>query len=253
LLHADRIVAEIESHLGRWPSWTDGRFTLKPRIGGCGRGRVAGLQGRADTAELRGALPRLAKQGGAILEPWLQRSEDFSVQFHVSPDGELTLLGVLNQSVSDAGVFRGHFGSLDYRARVDSHSRFADALIGAGAELARGAHARGFHGPCGIDAFSFSGPNGIELRSAVEFNARFTMGTVLLGLMRRASARLSTTFDLSPGQSRPFHFALDAPCSGWPDSDPTLLVLRLWREDEAMRPALVVARDQETLNTRLGF
>ena len=39
----------------------------------------------------------------------------------------------------------------------------------------------GFAGPCGVDAFSFRGPDREPLfRPLVEWNGRFTMGTVAL-------------------------------------------------------------------------
>ena len=45
----------------------------------------------------------------------------------------------------------------------------------------------GFYGICGLDAFAFRSSGGAEvLRPVVEFNARFTVGTISIGLVERA-------------------------------------------------------------------
>jgi hypothetical protein len=241
LERADEAVERIQGVLNAWPDWTRGAYTLKPRLGSSGRGRVAGCDGRVDTPELRGALPRLARQGGALLEPWLRRRGDYSVQLFVAPDGAVTLLGTLTQAVSDSGVYRGHRGALDYKARVVSESKHEDALLEAALCLVRVAHARGFHGPCGVDAFSFEGPDGIELRPVVEFNARFTTGTVLLGLLRRAREALATQLDLTAGQRRTFRFALDSAPDG--ADEHAWLRLPLPARGDPLQPSLWIARE----------
>jgi hypothetical protein len=241
LERADEAVERIQGRLNAWPTWTRGEFTLKPRQGGSGRGRVAGSGGRADTPELRGALPRLAQQGGALLEPWLRRRRDLSVQLYVAPDGALTLLGTLTQELSESGVYRGHRGALDYKARVVSESECEDALLEAAVSVARAAHARGFYGPCGVDAFSFEGPDGVELRPVLEFNARFTTGTVLVGLLHRARETIAAQLTLAAGERRAFRFALDAPPDGV--DDPALLRLPLAGHGESLQPALWIARE----------
>ena len=176
-----------------------------------------------------------------MLEPWLRRRRDLSVQLHLAPDGALTLLGTLTQEVSESGVYRGHRGALDYKARVVSESECEDALLEAAVSIARAAHARGFYGPCGVDAFSFEGPDGVELRPAVEFNARFTTGTILVGLLRRARETIAAQLALASGERRAFRFALDAPPNA--DDDPALLRLPLAAQGEPLQPALWIARE----------
>jgi hypothetical protein len=241
LERADEVVERIQGMLNAWPDWARGAYTLKPRLGSSGRGRVAGSDGRVDTPDLRGALPRLARQGGALLEPWLRRRGDHSVQLYVAPDGAVTLLGTLTQEVSDSGVYRGHRGALDYKARVVSEGDCEDALLEAALSLARAAHARGFCGPCGVDAFSFEGPDGVELRPVVEFNARFTTGTVVLGLLRRAREAFATQLDLTAGQRRAFRFALDSAPDG--ADEPAWLHLPLAAHGEPLQPSLWIARE----------
>jgi hypothetical protein len=238
----------LQERLDGWPDWTGGRFTLKPRLGSSGRGRVPGTEGNADTPAVRNALSRLARRGGAVLEPWLERERDLSVQLHLAPGGGLTLIATLEQLVSPSGVYRGHRGWIDYRGRIVSGSDHDDALLEAASEIARAAVAEGFHGPCGLDAFVFRGPRGLELRPVVEFNARFTTGTVLAGVIRRALPRIRERSSLSPGQRLAFAFSLEAPEGGWPsDADAQRIVLPFWREGDSLHPTLVVARDPESL------
>jgi hypothetical protein len=238
LRDADAAISRIRRRLESWPDWVGGQFALKPRLGTSGRGRVPGDAGRIDEAAVRGALPRLAARGGALLEPWLARTQDLSVQLQLSADGQLTLLGTLEQRLSPAGLYQGHRGVVDWRGRVSSGSTHEPALLEAGSELARAAAAEGFYGPCGLDAFVFAMPSGEEasreiLRPVVEFNARFTTGTVVVGLVRRALPAL----ELRPGDTRPFEFVLDGRASS---ASASARVFHLGGEDDALRPELRV-------------
>jgi hypothetical protein len=210
LLEADSAIVRMEGVLREWPEWARRAFVLKPRLATSGRGRVAGTEGRADTPSLRGALPRLASRGGALLEPWLERISDLSVQFHVDRDTGVTVLASLEQELTTAGRFVGHRGEIDSRGRIFSGHAVEEELRESGAQVAAAAAARGFFGPCGVDAFVFRGPDGeAVLRPVVELNARFTTGTVTAGLIRRALGRVKRELGLSPGERLAFRFRLD--------------------------------------------
>ena len=253
LLDADALIASLRARLEAWPAWTEGRFALKPRISTSGRGRVAGDRAELDAPSLRNALPRLARRGGAVLEPWLTREQDLSAQFFVAPDGSIRLVSSFEQWVGRSGVYRGHLGTFDARTRITSGSRYEAALLESGMLLANAAHAEGFHGPCGVDAFSFQGPQGLEFHSCVEFNARFTMGTLAAGLLRRALPNLDEPFRPRPGEPRSFYFGLDAPRRGWPESDgERFRFVPLWISDGSPRPALLFAEDGAQLRAWLG-
>jgi hypothetical protein len=247
-------VRRIEAVLGSWPGRLRHRFTLKPRFGSSGRGRVAGVEGRADAPSLRGALARLAARGGAILEPWLARRLDLAAHLWVDPAGGILLLGTAVQLTTPAGLPVGHRGLVDSRGRVSSGTSYDEALREAAARLAADAAAEGFFGPCGLDAFAFEGAAGeTVLRPVVELNARFTMGLVALGWVRRALGFLGRRLGLAPGTLRAFHFGLDAPAGGWPRTDPDapwVLVPLGWREG-GPRPALLLAESRDALDALL--
>jgi hypothetical protein len=180
--------ASIERALARWPEWARERWALKPRLGSTGRGRVHGRGARA-SEEVCAALPRLASRGGAVLEPWLDRVRDFSVQLVVRADGRAECLGSLHQLVKPGGAVLGGAGVLDEEGGSRGAEAHESLLRETALALASAAAERGFRGPCGVDSFSWRGPDGRpRLRAACELNARFTTGHVAIGIARRARA-----------------------------------------------------------------
>ncbi len=218
----DDLIQSLTAALAAWPDWMQRAFTLKPRFGSSGRGRVSGTD-QLDSRSIRGAFPRLAERGGAIFEPWLSRKTDLSVSLFVSPTDApgqqrpaTTILGSLELLVTSAGVYRGHCGEVDSRGRIFSGHRDDETLRADAAAVANRARAAGFSGPCGVDAFTYVQPelgtdpeanaaSGREtLRSLVEFNGRMTMGGVAIGLVRRALPQVRASLELEPGMRRGF-------------------------------------------------
>lgn len=205
--------AVLLAHLSSLPRWLVGdaetEFVLKPALSTSGRGRVHGhLQNGALAAALaESAWHELAHRGGAIVEPWLMRRGDYSVQLAIGMSGEgasslsIEVLGTTTQVVAPSGLIRGNRGLVgrDGAITLCPETRgTADELPGelaaleaplrsAAVRLGQAAAEYGYVGIAGIDAFVFRGPKGaLVLRPVVELNARFTTGTVALGLVRRA-------------------------------------------------------------------
>lgn len=196
----DAINAQLLSLVATWPAWTGFRFVVKPRLGTSGRGRLFGrldvtaahpvLEPRISEASWR----RLAECGGCIVEPWLNRICDLSTQLLIHRE-QVVILGTTTQLVTPSGQILGNRGILDEsgKLRAGPNSEFAAsteaALHAAAEQLGRAAAQRGFFGIAGVDAFVFRGPDETPvLRPVVELNARFTTGTVALGLVRRLAA-----------------------------------------------------------------
>ena len=102
-----------------------------------------------------------------------------------------------------------------------------------------------------------TGPAARILRPIVEFNARFTLGTVAIGLIRRNLGRLHRELALSPGERRAFLFALDTPGleSSWealakslPDQS---LCLPLAPPSSTTRPGLIFCDSLDALRSAL--
>lgn len=193
LAREDDCIAQLESALADWPDWMQRRFTLKPRFGSSGRGRVGG-RGRADSPAVRGALARLARAGGALFEPWLERTFDLSVVLRVPRDPDPPqVLASFELLATRSGVYRGHFGLLEPDGTIHSGDRDDLRAREQAMELAARAQAGGFSGPCGVDAFRYridgtrpGDPPREAWRGAVELNARATLGTVVWGILQRA-------------------------------------------------------------------
>jgi uncharacterized ferritin-like protein (DUF455 family) len=234
-------VRRLEESLATWPAWTGQRFTLKPRLGSSGRGRVHG-EGSA-TGRVASALPRLARQGGAILEPWLERTLDLSVQLHVAAGGDITLLGTTRQIVRTSGIVVGNRGVVAEDGAVHAGTEYDGEIVAAAREVAAAAGEQGFWGPCGTDALVFRGPGGARLlRAVVELNARFTTGTVALGLLRRAQE----AGKLPPGSAWAFLHRL--PGRGEVEAGSPVAILGLSGPGERVGAVLVVASSESDLD-----
>ena len=94
------------------------------------------------------------------------------------------------------------------------------------------------------------------LRPVVELNARFTMGTVAVGLLRRALERVRSELELGPGERRAFWFASDGPPGGWDAARIAAgrdsLLVPLSGPREPIQPALLFAGDGEAIDRALA-
>jgi hypothetical protein len=194
LLAAD-FSRRVEEIVRAWPDPWRKRFVLKPRIGTTGRGWVRGLDGELVDP---GGLQRLAQRGGAILEPWLDRVEDYSVQLWIDDDGKAEILGLTIQELSPSGMYLGNSGILRDGQSCLAGSVASSILteipesLKSAAQIVGDEAARiGYRGACGIDAFSYRGEDGLELRPVVELNARFTGGWVVLGWVEKLYGQCS--------------------------------------------------------------
>lgn len=253
-LRASGAATRVADVLAGWPAWARARFTLKPRMGTSGRGRVAGVDGLV-SPEMLGAFERLASRGGAVLEPWLDRVADMSAQVHIAKDGVATLLGTLRVVTTGSGQPRGHRGECDARCHTRSGIGEDDELREVARVVGACAAVDGYHGPCSIDAFAFRSPvDGTRgFRPLVEFNARFTAGTVVLGHLARHMVRVRTTLGLASDQR--CHFYVGRAVGGGPAGlTAGTAVLPLLGEcpTRAEAPVLVAAREREAVDEWLG-
>lgn len=178
------LTAQIHQALSDWPEWARRSWTLKPRFGSAGRGRVPGFGYDIHSPQLEGSLPRFAERGGAILEPFLDRTLDLSAQFCIHSPTEIELLGTMRQDLTVSGSYLGHQGRLADGA-ITAATPFDDELVRTSRMLVEAAARKGLIGPCGVDAFAYRLGDETYFRPGVELNARFTVGTVVIGLIRR--------------------------------------------------------------------
>ena len=141
-------------------------------------------------------LERLTESGRTlVVEPWLERRLDFSVQLEMTAEG-LKLRGYTGLLNDARGQFLANFAEPHHHKRIparvvalfsgppDISNRllafYAEVFTALEAEL----RAADFLGPVGIDAFVYRDAAGsVRLKPVVEINPRYTMGRVLVELM----------------------------------------------------------------------
>ncbi len=165
-------------------------------------GMAGGNQCRLWEHELTGSQEqwlrtRLQAGRGLILEPWMDRVLDFSIQFESEPGG-LRFKGWTKALNDHRGQYAGSVVSPAFTRGMDrslaiflsgSHGnrlkkltdtlrRFLDPFV----------LDAGYFGPIGVDAFVYRTNEGtLVLKPIVEINPRFTMGRLALELMRNVA------------------------------------------------------------------
>ena len=140
-----------------------------------------------------------ALQGGRqlVVEPWLERALDFSVQLEMGTRG-LKLCGYTGLINDRKGQFQANWAAPNYNRRIPAqvmalfeapvdisdrlHRLYSEIFSMLEAEL----RAVVYLGPVGIDAFVYVAPEGgCRLKPVVEINPRYTMGRLTVELMKR--------------------------------------------------------------------
>ncbi len=164
--------------LAGWPEWARADFTIKPCMGSAGRGRIAGKSSQLTTQHIQG-LYKMTLRGGAIVEPWYSTLDNLSTQLLIHPDRTFEILGHTSQILTTGGSYLGNYGILK-SGQIRSSTEHDEALTSIARSIVPFIKQKNFYGVCGFDSFTFSCPvsNQQQLRSPLEFNARFTSATV---------------------------------------------------------------------------
>jgi uncharacterized ferritin-like protein (DUF455 family) len=134
-----------------------------------------------------------------VVEPWLERALDFSVQLEMATDG-LKLCGYTGLINDVKGQFQANTAAPGHQKKIPAdlialfseppdiaqqlHALYANIFALLEEELRRA----NFLGPVGIDAFAYRGADGkIRLKPIVEINPRYTMGRVTVELMKHVT------------------------------------------------------------------
>ena len=198
---ADRSIEEI---------WETGQTALaKANFGIAGR-RMARFTPGDDLAPLE---PLLQLPGGVIIEPWLDRIADFSVQYEIEPNELPRLKGFVRLHCEPSGRFTACVASGTFSrllppevARFVNHQGthwlkqlYAEILPATLNEFLSGT---GFRGYLGIDAFFYRDSTGEpRLKPIVEINPRCTMGRTTLELLRVAAPGRTVLFRILSKQA----------------------------------------------------
>ena len=137
------------------------------------------------------------RRGPLVIEPWLEREADFSIQLEMEAGG-LKLWGYTGLINDKRGQFLANEAEANAARRLPSRvielfrtcADFAASFQGFFEELIsmleEELERAGHRGPVGIDAFVYRTAEGdCRLKPVVEINPRYTMGRLTLELMKR--------------------------------------------------------------------
>ena len=165
---------------------------------------TAGTQARrvTDAADLDPGSPgagwvakRLTEQGALIVEPYLDRVADLSLNLHLD-DAGVRLVGLRRFITGPRFEYRGtYLGSakagftaaqLRFLHEEGAGGRPVERLEEIGRAVGACLRDAGLQGNVGLDAMIWRGDDGtLKLRAVVEVNPRWTMGRVALAIERR--------------------------------------------------------------------
>jgi hypothetical protein len=173
------------------------RVVAKEAHGLAGHNAIRLWEPQLSAAQKRWLAHALQNGRQLVIEPWLERELDFSIQLEMGLRG-LKLCGYTGLINDPKGQFRANWAAANYNRRIPAN---VAALFGELADIsgclqrlyryilslleAELQHAD-FIGPVGIDAFVYRTPHGdCQLKPVVEINPRYTMGRLTLELMKR--------------------------------------------------------------------
>jgi hypothetical protein len=151
-------------------------WLVKPALGFAGRGHLLVPPGPLDTRATATLTQLVAVDGGAQVEPLVERTDDFALHGMISTTGDVTFGRPTVNEVDARGAWRAtrlaRDGELDDDERTVfelSADRVARALVSAD-----------YFGPFNIDAFRWRDRNNSrKFDACCEVNARFSMGWMI--------------------------------------------------------------------------
>lgn len=128
----------------------------------------------------------LASQGELIVEPWLNKICDLSIQLTVE-DERIRIHGIRRFITGNRNEYRGTFLGGRFPGFETEHLRFLHSVLdpwhGFIQDLGLCLQKEGYRGPAGVDALLWKDVDGnLRLKPLVELNPRWTMGQVALRL-----------------------------------------------------------------------
>ena len=175
------------------------RIIVKEALGLAGQNAMRLWEPELLESQRRWILRNLQRPHGLVVEPWLERVADFSVQLEMEPGG-LKLCGFTGLLTDVKGQFEGNCAAANWSRRLPAnvvdlwrgHAGLPGKIYQLYHLLFRRLEAAlrqaDFLGPVGIDGFAWRDSTGvIRLKPIVEINPRYTMGRLTLELMKRVA------------------------------------------------------------------
>ena len=179
------------------------RVAAKAPYGTSGRG-VRQIRQASDLESPIGGWIKniLLTQGEIVIESWLDKVNDLSLQIMVHAD-RIELLEARSFVNGPQYEYRGTDLGKKFAGLSPEALRFLHSILEPWRELARSlgqrVHDNGYRGPAGIDAMIWRQPDGeLRFKPLVELNPRWTMGRVALELEKRLSSGVSAIWAWLP-------------------------------------------------------
>lgn len=196
---------------------------FKAPLASSGRGNFRISRGRplaTDQAGLAQLRQLLNTQQAVLVEPWLHKICDLSLQLILGEDNiPINILGMTRFVTDGRGRYRGHhlrnlWAGLSATEIREIHERGLIAeWQGVAQKLGQRLLAEGYRGPLGIDAFLYREAQTIKLRPVVEINPRLTMGRLALAIEKRIATSAQGYWQ--HGSAKSLRHALQLEASSW--------------------------------------
>jgi uncharacterized ferritin-like protein (DUF455 family) len=190
-------IAEAQATIAKIRSRGHHKIVVKAALGVAGSNALRLFEPEILPAQLRWLENAFAHKRELVVEPWLERLADFSVQLEMGVNG-LKLCGYTGLLNDARGQFIANFAEPHHHKRIpakiislfrepkDISTRLLEFYAEIFAALETELRRADFAGPIGIDALVYRDTNGaVKLKPVVEINPRYTMGRVLVELMRQ--------------------------------------------------------------------
>jgi uncharacterized ferritin-like protein (DUF455 family) len=174
------------------------RVVAKEALGLAGRNAIRLWEPEVSAAQMQWLARAVQNGRQLVIEPWLERALDFSIQLEMGPR-HLKLCGYTGLRNDPKGQFQANWAEPNYERRIpasvtalfrespDISGRFQRLYRDIFSLLETELREAGFMGPIGVDAFvSRTAQGDYRLKPVVEINPRYTMGRLTLELMKRA-------------------------------------------------------------------
>jgi uncharacterized ferritin-like protein (DUF455 family) len=173
------------------------KIIVKEALGVAGSNAMRLFEPEIKESQRRWLANALAQKRELVIEPWLEREQDFSIQLEMTASG-LKLCGYTGLLNDARGQFLANWAEPHHHKKIpakiisafnvpaDISGQILEFYSTVFARLEDELRAVDFIGPIGIDAFVYRAAAGVaKLKPIVEINPRYTMGRVLVELMRQ--------------------------------------------------------------------
>lgn len=146
-------------------------WVVKAEFGMSSRERLLGQGAALPEAQQNWLKKRLQRKECLFFEPWLNREQECSFHYQISPSGQVEYCGMVELLTDEKGRF---LGNQNVNPEEVQHWKMSREWTH---NLAEEISQKGYFGPLGIDSMKYRDPAGkICERPIQDVNARWTMG-----------------------------------------------------------------------------